>query len=393
MPSKKPEFLPFALPEIGPEEIEEVVDTLKSGWWTTGPKTLRFEQAFAELIGVPQALAVCSGTAGLHLALEAGGIGPGDLVITTPTTFTATAEVVRYLGGEILLADIDPKTFNIDPQQIERIIEGRKAQSSKLKAIIPVHFGGQSCEMDPIMTIARDRGLKVVEDAAHALPSTYKDQKIGSIGDATVFSFYVTKTLATGEGGMVTTASEETARRIRVMRLHGISQDAWDRYTSTKPKWYYEVVAPGFKYNMPDIMAAIGIHQLAKVERFQKRREAIARVYEEAFRDLPLRTPFVARPADTHAWHLYVIQLELEKIKITRDEFIEKMAARGIGTSVHFIPLHLHPYWRDRYGFQPEDFPVALEGYRRAVSLPIYSRMTDAEVERVIEAVSEILRG
>ena len=284
-----------------------------------------------------------------------------------------------------MFVDIDPKTFNINPSNIEPSI------TKKTRAILPVHFGGQASHMSPIMDNARRHGLKVIEDAAHALPCTYEGQMIGTLGDATVFSFYVTKSLATGEGGMVVTPLEDLARRIKIMRLHGIDRDVWDRYTSTKPSWYYEVVAPGFKYNMPDLIAAIGIHQLKKIDRFQKRREEIARRYTEAFSDLPLKTPYVVRPEDKHAWHLYVIQLELERIKISREEFIEKMAERGIETSVHFIPLHLHSYWRGRYGFKPEDFPVALDCYRRAVSLPVYSKMTDDDVERVIKAVREIL--
>jgi dTDP-4-amino-4,6-dideoxygalactose transaminase len=388
----KSDFIPFALPEIGSEEIQEVTACLESGWLTTGPRTARFEQEFAAFLGVPFALAVNSGTAGLHLALEAAGIGPGDLVITSPYTFTATAEVVRYLGADIVLADIDPRTFNVNPKEVERAISGNEDRGSRIKGIIPVHFGGQACDMDSILTISRDRGLKVIEDAAHALPCTYDGKKIGALGEATVFSFYVTKTLATGEGGMVTTHSETIARRIKVMRLHGINKDIWDRYTSRKPNWYYEVVEPGFKYNMPDLMAAIGIHQLAKVERFRQKRQAIAEAYTKALADLPLKTPKAVRPADIHAWHLYVIQLELGKLKIARDAFIEKMAERGIGTSVHFIPLHLHPYWRDRYGFKAEDFPVALDCYERAVSLPIYSRMTDSDVERVIEAVVAVIK-
>jgi len=386
----KQPFLPFALPEMGQEEIDEVSDTLRSGWLTTGPKTARFEKAFAELVGAPHALAVNSGTAGLHLALEAVGVGPGDKVVTSVYTFTASAEVIRYLGADPLFVDIDPKTFNLDPQKLEnRLFSVGKGDT--VKGIIPVHFGGQACEMAAIMGLARERGLKVIEDAAHALPCRSNGEMIGTIGDVTVFSFYVTKPLATGEGGMITTGSDEFARRIKVMRLHGINHDVWDRYTSTKPKWFYEVVAPGFKYNMTDITAAIGIHQLKKLNRFQARRQWIAGEYNRAFSDLPLRTPYVAAPEDTHSWHLYVIQLELEKLHITRDEFIEKMAEKGIGTSVHFIPLHLQPYWRDRYGFKPEDFPVALDCYRRAVSLPIYSKMTDDDVERVIKTVCEIL--
>jgi dTDP-4-amino-4,6-dideoxygalactose transaminase len=378
-------FLPFALPEIGQEEIAEVVDSMNSGWLTTGPKTAIFEKNFREYLDMPHALAVVSGTAGLHLALEALGVGPGNEVVTTPYTFTACAEVIRYLGADPVFVDIDPKTFNLDPMKIEDVI------SAKTKAILPVHLGGQPCDMTTILEIAQRHSLSVIEDAAHALPATYKGQMIGTLGDATVFSFYVTKPLATGEGGMLVTSSEEMAKRIRVMRLHGIDNDVWERYRSDKPNWYYEVVAPGFKYNMSDLMAAIGIHQLKKVDRFQERREEIARHYSESLGELPLKTPYVARPKDKHAWHLYVIQLELEIIKISRDEFIEKMSEKGIGTSVHFIPLHLHPYWRDRYGFRPKDFPVALDCYLRAVSLPIYSKMSEEDVERVIRAVHAIL--
>ncbi len=387
-----PSFLPFALPEIGQEEIDEVVDSLKSGWITTGPKAKQFEEDFASYIGVKHSVAVNSATAGLHLALEAIGIGPGDKVITTPYTFTASAEVIRYLGADPVFIDIDQKTFNIDPQKVEEYLLSLEARGQSLpKAIIPVHFGGQSCEMDELCRLARKFSLKIVEDAAHALPTEYKDRMIGTIGDITVYSFYVTKTIATGEGGMVVTDNAEWAQRIRTMRLHGISRDVFDRYQSDKPSWYYEVVAPGFKYNMPDIAAAIGIHQLRKVEQFRLRREAIALKYNEYFVDLPLKVPYVARPEDKHAWHLYVIQLELERLSISRDRFIELMNKEGIGTSVHFIPLHIHPYWRDHYGFEPDDFPVAYDVYQRAVSLPIYPKMTDKDVTRVILAVRTLL--
>jgi dTDP-4-amino-4,6-dideoxygalactose transaminase len=385
-------FLPFALPEVGQEEINEVADTLNSGWLTTGPKTARFEREFADFLGMPFALAVNSGTAGLHLALEAIGVGPGDKVITSPYTFTASAEVMRYLGADPLFVDIDPETFNLDPKKLKACLSSLGDRDlSAIKAIIPVHFGGQACEMKNVLRLAREYELKVVEDAAHALPCTANGEMIGTVGDATVFSFYVTKPLATGEGGMISTDSGELARRIKVMRLHGINHDVWDRYTSNKPKWFYEVVAPGFKYNMTDIAAAIGIHQLKKVNQFQARRQWIAEQYTKAFLDLPMRSPRVKRPTDKHSWHLYVIQLELEKLQITRDEFIEKMAEKGIGTSVHFIPLHIQPYWRDTYRFKPEDFPIALDCYRRAVSLPIYSKMSDDDVERVIKAVREIM--
>lgn len=380
-------FLPFALPSIGEEEIAEVVDTLRSGWLTTGPKAKRFEQDFAAFVGAPYALAVNSATSGLHLALEALGIGPGDQVVTTPYTFTATAEVIRYLGADPLFVDIDPATLNIDPALVAAAVEKQPG----IKGLLPVHVGGLACTMSRLMETARRYGLKVVEDAAHALPTTCDGRMVGTFGDLTVYSFYVTKTIATGEGGMVVTADPALAERIRTMRLHGINRDVFDRYSSTVPSWYYEVVAPGFKYNMTDVAAAIGIHQLRKAWAFQQRRESIARRYSEAFADLPLRTPPLARPGDTHAWHLYVIQLELERLRVGRDEFIELMAGEGIGMSVHFIPLHIQPYWRERYGFKAEDFPVAYDTYRRAASLPIYPKMTDDDVERVIEAVRRIL--
>ncbi|MFC1628595.1 DegT/DnrJ/EryC1/StrS family aminotransferase [Gemmatimonadota bacterium] len=381
-----PEFLPFALPLIGDEEVGEVVDCLRSGWLTSGERVKRFEKEFSRFIGVEHALAVSSATAGLHLALEAIGIEPGDRVITTPYTFTATAEVVRYLGADPVFVDVDPRTFNIDPELVEAALE----RDDRIKAILPVHFGGQACDMDPLLSLAKDHGITVVEDAAHALPSTYKGRLVGQLGDVTVYSFYVTKTLVTGEGGMVVTKNAGYADRIQVMRLHGINNDVFDRYTSEKPSWYYEVVAPGFKYNMTDLAAAIGIHQLNKLELFHGRRERIARRYDTAFTDLPFQTPFVARSDDTHAWHLYVILLELDRLNINRDRFIELMSEAGIGTSVHFIPLHVQPYWRDRYELQPDDFPVSSDIYRRAVSLPIYPRMTDDDIERVIAAVTGI---
>ncbi len=380
------DFLPFALPLIGDEEITEVVDTLKSGWLTTGPKTAKFEENFASFVDASNALAVNSATSGLHLALEAVGVGPGDKVITTAYTFTATAEVIRYLGADPVLVDINPKTFNIDVDQIRKALE----KHSNIKAIMPVHFAGQACEMDEILQLAKEFNVKVVEDAAHALPTTYKGKIIGSHSDLTVYSFYVTKTIATGEGGMVTTENAEYLSRMKTMRLHGINRDVFDRYTSDKPSWFYEVVDPGFKYNMTDVAAAIGIHQLNKAWDFQKRREWIAKQYNQAFSNLPLNTPYVARPDDTHAWHLYVLQLNLDSISIDRDEFIQRLAAEGIGTSVHFIPLHLQPYWRDRYDYQPQDFPVASDVFSRAVSLPIYPKMTDSDVKRVIDAVIKV---
>ncbi|MGK7930376.1 MAG: DegT/DnrJ/EryC1/StrS family aminotransferase [Microcystaceae cyanobacterium] len=380
------DFLPFALPEIGDDEINEVIDSLKSGWLTTGPKTKRFEQEFAQFLQTDgEAIAVNSATSGLHLALEALGIGEGDEVITTPYTFTATGEVCRYLGANPVFVDIDPKTFNLDPNLIEAAI------TPKTKAIIPVHYGGLSCDMQPILEISKKYNLKVIEDAAHALPTTYQGQLIGTLPtDATVYSFYATKPVATGEGGMVVTRHPEVGKRCRVMRLHGISRDAFDRYTSNKPKWHYEIVAPGFKYNMTDLAASLGIHQLKKAWQFQEKRKVIATYYHQQFRDLPLILPPNAPEKDIHSWHLYEIRLTKDS-PVSRNKFIEEMADKGIGCSVHYIPLHLHPYWRETYHLKPDDFPHALAAYEGAVSLPIYTKMTTEAQERVVATVREIL--
>jgi len=379
-------FLPFFLPDIGEEEIAEVVDSLRSGWITTGPKTKLFERNFAEFLGNDaEAISVNSATAGLHLALEALGISDGDEVITTPYTFTATAEVIRYLGAKPVFVDIDPATFNINPLRIESAITPRT------KAIIPVHFAGLACDMDIIMDIARQYGLAVVEDAAHALPAVYKGKLVGTLeSDATVYSFYANKTLSTGEGGMIVTRNSEIADRCRVMRLHGISRDAFDRYSSTKPAWYYEVIAPGFKYNMGDLAASLGIHQLKKAWKFHERRMQIVEQYDAEFIDLPLNLPPRPLRGDLHAWHIYAIRLD-KSAKVSRGEFIEQMAARGIGCSVHFIPLHLHPYWSKTYNLKPMDFPHSLRSYKQAVSLPLFTKMTNEDQARVIDAVRELL--
>lgn len=381
-----PIFLPFAVPDISDDEINEVLDSLRSGWLTTGPKTKRFEEEFSAFIGEGvEAIAVNSATAGLHLAMEAIGIGPGDEVITTPYTFTSTAEVVRYLGADPVFVDIDPVTFNIDPLKIEAAI------TQHTKAIVPVHFAGLSCDMEAILAIAHKHNLKVIEDAAHALPTTCNGKLVGSLeSDATVYSFYATKTITTGEGGMVVTRNPDIAKRCRVMRLHGISRDAFDRYTSTKPAWHYEVIAPGYKYNMTDLAASLGIHQLKKAWQFRERRASMASKYDSAFKGMSLITPSHAPKGDIHAWHLYVIRLT-DTTTVSRDRFIELMAEKGIGCSVHFIPLHLHPYWRDRYDLKPKDFPHALHAYEQAVSLPLYTKMTEDDQERVILAVKEIL--
>ena len=383
-----PAFLPYALPELGEEEIQEVVDTLRSGWVTTGPKARRFEEDFAQFLGGDgvHAVAVNSATAGLHLALEALGIGPGDEVITTTHTFTATAEVARYLGADVKLVDIDPATLNIDPRAVEAAITPRT------KAIMPVHYGGLAVDMGAIGEIARRHGLKVVEDAAHALPTTWRGQLVGTLSsDVTVFSFYANKTMTTGEGGMIVTRDAALAERVKVMRLHGINRDAFDRFTAKVPSWYYEIVAPGFKYNLTDIAAAMGLHQLRRVQGFQQQREAIAQRYDAAFADLPLLLP--PRPqhaGDLHAWHIYAIRLT-DEADISRDAFIDALFADGIGVSVHYIPLHLHPYWRERYALTPDQFPHSQRAYERMLSLPLYTRMSEADVDRVIAAVRRAL--
>ena len=385
-------FLPFALPDISEDEIAAVGEALRSGWVTTGPRAKRFEEAFAAYVGAPHAVAVNSATAGLHLALEAVGVGPGDVVVTTPNTFTATAEVVRYLGGEILLSDIDPATMNLGPAGLEatldRLAQTDPAKAARVKVLLPVHFGGLACDMAAIQAIAAARGLRIVEDAAHALPATSGGRMVGTIGDATVFSFYATKTITTGEGGMAVTADPDVAARMRLMRLHGINRDVWDRYVSDRPQWFYEVVAPGFKYNLTDPAAALGLGQLARCDDMWTRRSAISDAYRAAFAGDPrMDLPPCAPPGDRHAWHLFVVRLR----GVARDRFVAAMTARGIGTSVHFIPLHLHPYWRGRYGWQPGDFPAAHASYLRSVSLPIYSRMSDADVDRVVSAVRDSL--
>jgi dTDP-4-amino-4,6-dideoxygalactose transaminase len=380
-------FLPFALPDIGDEEIAEVVDTLKSGWLTTGPKARRFEADFAAFLGDTglHCIAVNSATAGLHLALEAISIGAGDEVITTTHTFTATAEVVRYLGADVKLVDIDPATLNIDPRAIEAAITPRT------KAILPVHYAGLAADMPAILGIAQRHGLKVVEDAAHALPTTIGGQLVGTLaGDATVFSFYANKTITTGEGGMLVTRNAELAARAKVMRLHGMSRDAFDRFTATVPSWYYEIVAPGFKYNLTDIAAALGLHQLKKARAFQQRRAELAALYDAALAGLPVITPPQPLAGDIHAWHLYVLRLA-DSAGVARNTFIERLFAAGIGASVHYIPLHLHPYWRERYALDAAMFPGSQHAYERMVSLPLYPRMSNADVQRVAGAVRAAL--
>lgn len=379
------DFLSFHLPDIGEEEITAVVDVLRSGWLTTGPATRAFEAAFARYVGAQHAVAVNSCTAALHLALAGAGIGPGDEVILPTMTFAATAEVVIHLGARPVLVDSKPDDLTMDCASF------RKALTPRTKAVIPVHYGGHPCEMDDILSVARDCRLTVIEDAAHALPARYKQRAVGAIGDAACFSFYATKTLTTGEGGMITTDSADLADRMRVLSLHGISKHAWRRYMNDGD-WHYDILAPGYKYNMPDLAAAIGLAQLAKCDRFRQLRARYAGMYNEAFADIPeLIIPHASQHIE-HAWHLYPLRLRLERLRIDRTGFISALKQRNIGSSVHFIPLHLHPYYRDRFGYRPNQFPTASYAYERLVSLPIYTRMSESDVRDVIRAVVDIIR-
>jgi dTDP-4-amino-4,6-dideoxygalactose transaminase len=378
-------FVPFALPDIGEDEIAAAVEAMRSGWLTTGPRAAAFEQEFGEFLGGGlEAVAVNSATAGLHLALEATGVGPGDEVVVPTWTFTATAEVVRYLGATPVIVDVDPLTLNLTPEGLER------ALTDNTRAVLPVHFAG--LPVNPAVGgVARAHGIPVVEDAAHAFPAHDGVSAVGA-GDslATVFSFYATKTITTGEGGMVVTRDADVARRLRTMRLHGISRDVFDRYRSKGASWRYDVVAPGYKYNLTDPAAAMGRVQLTRAVSMRSARESIARRYSEAFADLPVELPAEPGEGVTHGWHLYVVRLR-EDAPVDRDAFIDAMAELGVGCSVHFIPLHLQPYWRDSLALAPDDFPVATHEFSRVVSLPAFSSMTDAQVERVIEAVRSLL--
>jgi len=376
-------FLPFALSDVGETEIAEVAAVLRSGWLTTGPRVKKLETEVAAYVGARHAVAVNSCTAAMHLALVAIGLESGDEVIVPTYTFAATAEVVRYFGARPVPVDVDPTTLCIDPAKVEAVV------NSRTRAIIPVHLAGLAAAMDEIRAIAARHGLKVVEDAAHALPTKYKGRMVGTLSEFTCFSFYATKTLTTGEGGMVCTDNEEWAERCRVMSLHGISHDAWKRY-SAEGSWYYEIASPGFKYNLTDIAAAMGLVQLRKANRMHARRTQIAERYTAAFQAMPeLEPPPGAAPDGQHSWHLYMLRLNLDRLSINRAQFIEELKRLNIGTSVHFIPLHLHPYYRKTYGYKPEDFPIAYREYQREISLPIYSKMTDDDVQDVIDAATD----
>jgi dTDP-4-amino-4,6-dideoxygalactose transaminase len=377
-------FLQFSPPCLGEEEIKEVADTLRFHWITTGPKVRLFEKEFARYLGAPGALALNSCTAALHTALIVSGVGPGDEVITTTMTFAASVNVIEHVGARPVLVDVEPDTLNIDPARVERAITPRT------KAILVVHYAGHPVDLDPIWQIAASNNLLVLEDAAHALPAKYKGRHIGSGPNPVAFSFYATKNLTTGEGGMLT-GDPEVIECARVVSLHGMTRDAWKRYDKGG-SWYYEVVYPGFKYNMTDIQAAIGLWQLRKLDSFQKRRRQIVQQYNEVFGDIDALEVPVERKDVEHAWHLYVLRLRREVLRIGRDQFIEELKERNIGTSVHFIPVHIHPYYRNKYGYKPEDFPVAWENYQRILSLPLNPCLSDQDVADVIEAVLDVVR-
>lgn len=385
------EFLPFALPDVDEVELQQIAEALNSGWVTTGPKTRQFEADFAATVGAKHGIAVNSCTAAMHLALEAIGLQRDDEVITTPYTFAATAEVVRYFDAKPVLVDVRADDLNVDVTQIRAVI------TERTKAIIPVHIAGLSADLDAIYAIAQEYGLAVIEDTAHAFPSLYKRRFIGSpppveysVRHATCFSFYATKTITTGEGGMICTDDDALAERCRIMALHGISKDAWKRYTA-EGSWYYEIIAPGYKYNLTDIASAMGLAQLAKADRMWQRRKEIAGRFNHAFASIPhLQIPH-DNPEHQHAWHLYMLRLNLDHLHIDRAQFITELKERNIGVSVHFIPLHLHPYYRETYDYKPEDFPVAYTEFLREISLPIYSKMSDEDVSDVIAAVLDVV--
>jgi dTDP-4-amino-4,6-dideoxygalactose transaminase len=381
-------WVPFSRPSLDHEEEAAVLTVLRSGWLTTGDEAARFEAEFASFVGARFAIALNSATAGLHLALEALGVGPGSVVLTTPYTFAATAEVARYLGADPLFVDIDPATLNMDPAALEVTLERMAKTDRRVSAMIPVHIAGLPCDMEAISHLSVKYGVPVVEDAAHAFPVRQSGRFVGTLGDVGVYSFYATKTITTGEGGMAVTDREELARRLRVMRLHGIDRDVWNRYAAPGASWKYDIVAPGYKYNLTDLAAAIGRVQLRKAASFLERRRSVVRRYLAAFSGLDfLRLP---PSADEHAWHLFIIRLRPEKLSLDRDAFIEELQKRGIGVSVHFIPLHLMSYYKARYSLKPDDFPASLEAYRSCISLPLSASLTDDDVDRVIAAVAEV---
>ncbi len=378
-------FIPFHRPYISDDEINEVTDAIRSGWWTTGPKTLKFENEFKSYIGTGNAIAVNSWTAAAHLSLEAIGLKSGDEVIVPAMTFTACAEIVCYFNAKPVIVDIQRDTYNIDPVEIERNI------TKNTKAIIPVHYGGQPCDMDEIIDIAKRHNLYIIEDAAHALPSFYKGKIVGTLSDVTCFSFYATKTLATGEGGMICTENEEIAKRCSIMRLHGINSDAWKRYTE-EGSWYYEVVAPGYKYNFTDIQAGLGLAQLRKVDEMHKKRKEIFGLYNEGFKDNELIKLYRIKEDRVSSYHLYPVEINVKRLKISRSKFIEELKEKGIGVSVHFIPLYRHPYYQKTFNLNIEDYPVSELVYPEIITLPIWPGMKISQIEQVIDKVNSLMK-
>ena len=410
------QFIPFSRPSISEEDVEAVAETIRSGWWTTGPRVREFEAEFAEYVGAGHAVAANSCTAGLHVALRARGVGPGDLVVVPTNTFAASGEVVLYLGATPVLMDTEDESMCVDPSMlssfvdmleaddpaaaldegensgaisggVRRVMRGR--EDARLAAVIPVHFAGQSCDMTTIAGAAERCGASIIGDAAHAIETTYGSTSVGALGDAAAFSFYATKNLSTGEGGMVTTDDGELADHMRRLTLHGISQDAWKRYTK-QGSWFYEIQEVGYKYNMTDLAATLGLNQLGRIDAMSERRRAIVGEYQKRLADVPgLRLP-TDQGRGRHAWHLYIVRLALGELSIDRADFIDRLNEAGVGTSVHFIPLHMHPLYRDEYGYREGDYPVAERTFERFVSLPLYPSPSDADVERVCDAVTRI---
>jgi len=394
--------VPFAVPECDDSEINEVISVIKSGWLTTASKCIQFENDFTEFVGCKHSLAVNSATAALHLGLEALGIVAGDKVIVPTMTFTSSAEIVRYLHADPVFVDCDTDIFCITSDLVRTAMDcqqnlinspGAENQDQTIKAIIPVHFGGHACDMDSICALSKDLNLKIMEDAAHALPTLFNDKLIGTIGDVSCFSFYANKTITTAEGGMLCTDNDEIAHRVKTMRLHGINRDIWNRFT-TGASWEYDVIAPGFKYNMPDLNAALGVQQLKKVHKFRDKRQKVAETYYQELKDIPgLTLPRLHCTMEAHSWYLFMVLIDSDKTVngMDRNQFIIEMTKRDIGTSVHYKPLHLMTYYKKTYDLNPDHFPNANRIFKECVSLPMFSAMTEDQLEYVIASIKNIL--